>query len=247
MNQTAAKRWFVPVERNSEVVVNKLFQSFRVGWNGSLLYLYLNGGFDHIIYNVAEAWTFGPVREWGSSVAVFDHILSKGEIADILENEISRFSSIDPPGQLVEKIIMAFGLEDAPDQVDKPVRGWKGLLLDMTSRFGNMQYEIGKDYSMGGIAVPCQRGYHFCHRICDVFNYYPASISRVVEVEASGRIVEKQDKMAATRIKILRDVPDEEVLEKLNACCLYDYAMFGQIMNTLKRRIEKRKKGNQVS
>lgn len=243
MNQTEAKRWFVSVERSSEVVVNKLFRSFRVGWNESLLYLYLSGGFDHKIHNVVEAQTFGPVRERGPSTAMFDHVLSKGEIADILENEILRFSSIDPPGQLVEKIIMAFGLEDAPDRVDKPVRGWKGLLLDMTSRFGNMQYEIGKDYSMGGIAVPCQRGYHFCRKIYDVFNYYPISTSKVVEVEASGRIVEKQDKMAATRIKILREVPEEEILEKLDACCLYDYVTFVQIMNILKGRIEKRKKG----
>jgi hypothetical protein len=51
------------------------------------------------------------------------------------------------------------------------VEGYKGTNKDMKA-YGNFQYELGKQYDHEGEIEICDRGFHFCRYLKDVFNYY---------------------------------------------------------------------------
>ena len=68
---------------------------------------------------------------------------------------------------------------------------------------------------MGGLVAPCNRGYHFCEDLTRVFSFYEVG-SRVFEVEASGRVVKAGTKSVASRIRLIREIGHEELVERLN-------------------------------
>ena len=91
------------------------------------------------------------------------------------------------------------------------VRGYKGFNPDMTCR--GFQYEPGKVYEIDGKIEPCERGFHFCRNMADVFNYYGKNGCRYAEVEAFGKVIDGDDKSVTDRIRIVRELTRAEVLE----------------------------------
>ena len=53
------------------------------------------------------------------------------------------------------------------------MKGYKALDWDMRAAYGNeMQFELGKTYSVNGEVVPCKNGFHFCEKIEYLNCYY---------------------------------------------------------------------------
>ena len=63
----------------------------------------------------------------------------------------------------------------------------------------------------------CNTGMHFCERVTDCFKYYRFdSDYRVAEVEAVGEIDTDGEKSCTNKLKIIREIPWEEVLKLVN-------------------------------
>lgn len=145
------------------------------------------------------------------------HVVEKEDLADRLEKS---FRTSFYQGRIlnrdIEGVVAAFGLSNLPATVDKPVRGFKALCENMKPKWGpnDFFYEIGRWYRMGGLVAPCNRGYHFCEKLADVFHFYEAG-SRVFEVEASGRVVRSGTKAVASRIKLVREIGLDEQIKRL--------------------------------
>ena len=99
--------------------------------------------------------------------------------------------------------------------------GYKAFDKDLKCR--NFQFEVGKTYSTKAkkkdLELCTDTVFHFCrelHRIECVSNY-KISESRVCEVIATGKIVTDGDMYGTNKIKILREIPREE-LDKYNYC-----------------------------
>ena len=89
----------------------------------------------------------------------------------------------------------------------KKVKGYKAFNHDLTCR--GMQYEVGKTYKLGCEPIICERGFHFCQNLSDVYNYYPMTEdTRICEVEALGTVVTDMDgiKSCTNKIKILKEI-----------------------------------------
>ena len=98
--------------------------------------------------------------------------------------------------------------------------GYKAFDKDLKCR--DFQFEVGKTYSTKAkkqdLKLCTDTVFHFCrelHRIECVSNY-KISESRVCEVIATGDVVTDGDKYGTNKIKILREIPREE-LDKYNS------------------------------
>lgn len=87
--------------------------------------------------------------------------------------------------------------------------GYKAFNKDLTCR--GFQYEIGKTYSIEGLPVLCEKGFHFCKNIKDTYRYYPMKESiRICKVEAIGEVVTDDNiKYCTNKIKILEEIIDD--------------------------------------
>lgn len=95
------------------------------------------------------------------------------------------------------------------------VIGYKVFNPDWTCR--GFQYEVGKTYILDGDLQICVRGFHFCKKLSDCFNYYRFDPeNKVAVIEASGAIVETDDKCATDVITIIREMSWYEVLDLVN-------------------------------
>ena len=104
------------------------------------------------------------------------------------------------------------------------MRGYKAFDTDETGGLccRDMAYEVGKSYALDGRPVLCERGYHFCGRLVDCYDFYPSADSRICEVEASGTIITGGDGKSVTdHIRIIRELDRSEVLDLANSgkCC----------------------------
>ena len=95
------------------------------------------------------------------------------------------------------------------------VHGYKGFAHDMTCR--GFQYEPGKVYEMDGEIAPCERGFHFCQKMADVFDYYNENGCRYAEVEALGEVFNKGNKSVTNKLRIVRELKWAEILEAMYA------------------------------
>ena len=77
---------------------------------------------------------------------------------------------------------------------------YKGF--DKNLRCRGFQYEIGKSYTYKWEITLWESGFHACEYPLSVFNYYAPADSRFAEVEASGKIVSSDDKLACEKLKI---------------------------------------------
>ncbi len=95
------------------------------------------------------------------------------------------------------------------------VRGYKVFNPDWTCR--GFQYEVGKVFEEATTPEVCAKGFHFCKRAVDCFNYYSFNPdNKVAEVIALGDIDEEGDKCSTNKIHILREISWEELLNLVN-------------------------------
>jgi len=136
---------------------------------------------------------------------------------------------------------------------------YKGFDKDLKCR--GFQYEIGKTYELSEKPVVCKKGFHCCTKLSDVFEHYPLwhwsqeyvagafrwknskSSNRFCLVEVLGEfdidpgIAMKINKLATNKIKIVRELSIEdmiEILEKESNLCStrYDIDRLGMIRRT---------------
>lgn len=95
------------------------------------------------------------------------------------------------------------------------MKGYKVFNPDWTCK--GFQYEVGKTYEEYVDLKCCERGFHFCERAADCFNYYSFDPeNKVAEVEAIGKVVTEGDKSCTNKIRIVREITWEEVLRIVN-------------------------------
>lgn len=103
----------------------------------------------------------------------------------------------------------------------RSMRGYKGFFFDLSCRpvyWRLTQYEIGKTYTVGGPVVLCQKGFHYCPNILDVYRYCFRSFDiRICEVEASGSCERSVDnaKFVTGQLTVVRELTVEEILDRL--------------------------------
>ena len=97
------------------------------------------------------------------------------------------------------------------------LRAFKAFYGDWTCR--DFQYAVGKSYHQDGIIQVCGNGFHACPNPLNVFNFYCGELSKLhfAEVELSGVIQWGDDKVAASDIKIVRELSLTELAEIFNS------------------------------
>ena len=84
-------------------------------------------------------------------------------------------------------------------------KGYKRLNLDMTSEFGDMQYELNVPYYLEGRLKICSNGYHLCKNMLDTAIFYDSEDSRLFEVEYNANnCIKENHKLCSDYIKIVR-------------------------------------------
>ena len=97
------------------------------------------------------------------------------------------------------------------------MKGYKVFKSDWSCR--GFYYEVGKTHEMKEAPVCCERGFHFCGKLIDCFNYYEFdSENKVAEIEALGAIDDdgNEEKYCTNKIKIVRELSWHEVLDLVN-------------------------------
>src|SRR5574343_370168 len=88
------------------------------------------------------------------------------------------------------------------------MKAYKARRPDLTSEYGEFQFEIGKPYSVEEEIIPCHNGFHACKKVEDVFCFYDWD-ARIFEVELEGDIVELDNKLVARHCTLLREITEE--------------------------------------
>ena len=102
-------------------------------------------------------------------------------------------------------------------EVIKMTKGYKVFNPDWTCR--GFQYEIGKTYEENVTPECYERGFHFCLKASDCFNYYSSDHNnKVAEVLALGELdySTKDTKCATNKIQIVREIGWDEVQKIAN-------------------------------
>ena len=97
------------------------------------------------------------------------------------------------------------------------MKGYKVFENDWTCR--GFQYAVGGTYEMKEEPSCCNRGFHFCGRLIDCFNYYDFdSNNKVAEIEATGAVDDdgNEKKYCTNKIRIVRELSWHEVLDLVN-------------------------------
>ena len=106
-----------------------------------------------------------------------------------------------------------------PQYNNGKLRAFKAFYKDWTCR--GFQYEVGKTYHQDGKIECCINGFHACTIPLNVFNYYHGELSNLhfAEVELSGTIKfsNTYEKVAASDIKIVRELTVQELFEIYNS------------------------------
>ena len=103
-------------------------------------------------------------------------------------------------------------------EVKEIIKGYKGFDKDLKCR--GFQYEVGKTYTEKEEIKLCNNGFHFCREFKNVNDFYSFANDnyRFCEVEALGLVLDEEDntKSVTDKIKIVREISREEVLNTLN-------------------------------
>lgn len=95
------------------------------------------------------------------------------------------------------------------------IKGYKVFNPDWTCK--GFQYEVGKTFYHAGNIEICGAGFHFCQKASDCFDYYRFdSRNKVAEVEAIGFVETSGNKSVTDEIKIVREIPWQELLTIVN-------------------------------
>ena len=80
-----------------------------------------------------------------------------------------------------------------------------------------LRYAVGETYEMEEFPIVCKRGFHFCARAADCFNYYAFSPkNKVAEIEALGDIDSDGSISCTNKIHIIREISWQEILDLVN-------------------------------
>ena len=99
------------------------------------------------------------------------------------------------------------------------VKGFKVFNPDWTCNPNgkSFQYEVGGIYEEDVKPMVCDRGFHFCEKAADCFNYYQFNPeNKVAEVIALGEVDSDGTKSCTNKIQIVREIPWQELLEIMN-------------------------------
>ena len=97
------------------------------------------------------------------------------------------------------------------------MKGYKVFNPDWTCR--GYQFEVGKTFTEDVTPVFCGKGFHFCTKVVDCFDYYAFNHNnKVAEVEALGDIDTSigDSKCSTNKIHIIREITWQEVLDLVN-------------------------------
>ncbi len=95
------------------------------------------------------------------------------------------------------------------------IKGYKVFNSDWTCR--GFQYKVGETFTHNGNIEMCGKGFHFCQKASDCFNYYDFnSNNKVAEVEAIGLVETRENKSVTDKIRIVREVSWQELLTIVN-------------------------------
>jgi hypothetical protein len=121
------------------------------------------------------------------------------------------------------------------------VEGYKAVNPDMSAKWGEMTYEVGKLYEMEGDVALCKYGYHFCLKPEFIHGYYQFGRLFKVRAEVEKDEYEKLkengfytyrdkssysiygvsfhdrtvDKMVARKIELVEEITDYEIIKKV--------------------------------
>lgn len=97
----------------------------------------------------------------------------------------------------------------------KVIKGYKVFSPDWTCR--GFQYEVGKIFEGDVTPYTCARGFHFCEKASDCFNYYDFdSRNKVAEVVALGEVYAHGNETCTNKIQIVREITWQELLTIVN-------------------------------
>ena len=99
------------------------------------------------------------------------------------------------------------------------VKGFKVFNPDWTCNPNGkpFQYAVGGTYEEDVKTMVCDRGFHFCEKAADCFNYYQFNPeNKVAEVLALGEVDTDGTKSCTNKIQIVREIPWAELLEIVN-------------------------------
>ena len=93
------------------------------------------------------------------------------------------------------------------------MKGYK--IFDQDWKCHGFQFQIGKTYEMKEDPILCEKGFHFCTKLEDCFNYYDAvTWNHIAEIKALGKITDKKcnnTKRATNKIQIIREIHFSEI------------------------------------
>jgi len=74
-----------------------------------------------------------------------------------------------------------------------------------------LQYEIGKTYKFNGEIKLCEKGFHYCNELKNVFNYYDINKDiKVFKVEILGEFIDGDDKSVTNKLKVIEEIDISE-------------------------------------
>ena len=95
------------------------------------------------------------------------------------------------------------------------IEAYKGFDMNLTCR--DFQYEVGKTYHIEGDVLICKKGFHACRNLNEVSNYYTLRPNhRFCRVKLWGDIQKLRDKLCASNIEIVEEIPYAVLLSTLN-------------------------------
>ena len=101
------------------------------------------------------------------------------------------------------------------EQLTAPVKGFKVFNPDWTCR--DKQYTCPGEFKEDVKPMACSAGMHFCPDLKDCFEYYQNNPNNhCAEVIALGEVVQDGNKCATNHLQIVREIPWDEVLKRVN-------------------------------
>lgn len=100
-------------------------------------------------------------------------------------------------------------------KLQAPVYGYKIFKPDWTCL--DKQYTCPGEFKEDVESMRCSAGMHFCPDLKDCFEYYPNNPNyHCAEVVALDEIVQDDNKYATNHLQIIREIPWDEVLKRVN-------------------------------
>ncbi|MGN1109653.1 MAG: pentapeptide repeat-containing protein [Oscillospiraceae bacterium] len=97
----------------------------------------------------------------------------------------------------------------------KPIKGYKVFNKDWRCR--EFQFTCPGTFEEDVIPKVCNRGFHFCKKLIDCFDYYKFDPeNHVAEVIALGEVETNGNKSCTNKIEIVREISWHEVLDMVN-------------------------------